>query len=36
MYHSTWASENARILWAVMARGEAFDAKHLGVKTAGA
>jgi transposase len=30
------ADKNERILWAVMTRGEAFDAKHLGVKPAGA
>ena len=30
------ANKNARILWAVMARGEAFDANHLSVKPAGA
>ena len=26
------ANKNARILWAVMTRGEAFDANHLSVK----
>ena len=30
------ANKNARILWAVMTKGEAFDANHLGVKPAGA
>ncbi|MDL2339614.1 MAG: IS110 family transposase [Pseudomonadota bacterium] len=30
------ANKNARILWAVMTRGEAFDANHLSVKPAGA
>ena len=30
------ANENARILWAVMTKGEAFDANHLSVKPAGA
>jgi len=30
------AHKNARILWAVMTRGEAFDANHLSVKSAGA
>jgi transposase len=30
------ANKNARILWAVMTRGEAFDADHLSVKPAGA
>ena len=25
-------AKNARILWAVMTRGEAFDANHLSVK----
>jgi transposase len=29
------ANKNARILWAVMTRGEAFDANHLSVKSAG-
>ena len=29
------ANKNARILWAVMTRGEAFDANHLSVKPAG-
>jgi transposase len=29
------ANKNARILWAVMTRGEAFDADHLSVKPAG-
>ena len=29
------ANKNARILWAVMTKGEAFDANHLSVKTAG-
>ena len=28
----TLANKNARILWAVMTRGEAFDANHLSVK----
>ena len=28
------ANKNARILWAVMTRGEAFDANHLSVKPA--
>jgi transposase len=26
------ANKNARILWAVMTRGEAFDVNHLSVK----
>jgi transposase len=26
------ANKNARILWAVMTRGEAFDARHISVK----
>ena len=26
------ANKNARILWAVMTKGEAFDANHLSVK----
>jgi transposase len=30
------ANKNARILWAVMTRGEAFDANHLSVKLTGA
>ena len=30
------ANKNARILWAVMTQGEAFDANHLSVKPAGA
>lgn len=30
------ANKNARILWAVMTRGEAFDADHASVKPAGA
>ena len=30
------ANKNARILWAVMTRGEVFDANHLSVKPAGA
>jgi transposase len=30
------ANKNARILWAVMTRGEAFDVNHLSVKPAGA
>ena len=30
------ANKNARILWAVMTRGEAFDANHLSVKPTGA
>jgi len=30
------ANKNARILWAVMTRGEAFDANHLSVKPASA
>ena len=30
------ANKNARILWAVMTRGQAFDANHLSVKPAGA
>jgi transposase len=30
------ANKNARILWAVMTKGEAFDANHLSVKPAGA
>ena len=30
------ANKNARILWAVMTRGEAFDANHLRVKRASA
>jgi transposase len=30
------ANKNARILWAVMTRGQAFDANHVGVKPAGA
>lgn len=30
------ANKNARILWAVMTRGEAFDANHLSAKPAGA
>jgi len=30
------ANKNARILWAVMTRGEAVDADHLNVKPAGA
>ena len=30
------ANKNARILWAVMTRGEAFDANHLSVKPGGA
>ena len=29
------ANKNARILWAVMTRGEAFDANHLSVKPGG-
>jgi hypothetical protein len=29
------ANKNARILWAVMTKGEAFDANHLSVKPAG-
>jgi transposase len=29
------ANKNARILWAVMTRGEAFDANHLSIKPAG-
>jgi transposase len=29
------ANKNARILWAVMTRGEAFDANHLSVKPQG-
>ena len=28
------ANKNARILWAVMTKGEAFDANHLSVKPA--
>ena len=30
------ANKNARILWAVMTRGDAFDPNHLSVKPAGA
>jgi transposase len=30
------ANKNARILWAVMTRGEAFDANHLSIKPQGA
>ena len=30
------ANKNARILWAVMTRGEAFDANHVSVKPQGA
>ena len=30
------ANKNARILWAVMTRGDAFDPNHLSVKTTGA
>jgi transposase len=30
------ANKNARILWAVMTKGDAFDANHLGIKPAGA
>lgn len=30
------ANKNARILWAVMTRGQAFDANHLSVKPTGA
>ena len=30
------ANKNARILWAVMTKGEAFDANHLSVKPTGA
>ena len=30
------ANKNARILWAVMTKDEAFDANHLSVKPAGA
>ena len=26
------ANKNARVLWAMMTRGEAFDANHLSVK----
>ena len=26
------ANKNARILWAVMTKGEAFDARHVSVK----
>jgi transposase len=29
------ANKNARILWAVMTRCEAFDANHLSIKPAG-
>jgi transposase len=29
------ANKNARILWAVMTCGEAFDANHLSIKSAG-
>ena len=29
-------NKNARILWAVMTKGEAFDARHLSVKPGGA
>ena len=29
------ANKNSRILWAVMTKGEAFDANHLSVKPAG-
>jgi hypothetical protein len=29
-------ANNARILWAVMTRGDAFDANHLSVKPAAA
>ena len=29
------ANKNARILWAVMTRGEAFDANHLSLKPTG-
>ena len=29
------ANKNARILWAVMTRGEPFDANHLSVKPGG-
>ena len=28
------ANKNARILWTVMTRGEAFDARHVSVKPA--
>jgi transposase len=31
-----FANKNARILWAVMTRGEAFDANHLSIKPEGA
>jgi hypothetical protein len=27
------ANKNARILWALMTKGEAFDANHLSVKS---
>ena len=30
------ANKNARILWAVMTKGEAFDANHQSLKPAGA
>ena len=29
------ANKNARILWAVMTKGEAFDARHISIKPAG-
>ena len=31
-----FANKNARILWAMMTRGEGFDADHLSVKQASA
>jgi hypothetical protein len=31
----TLANKNARILWAVMTRGEAFDSNHLSIKPTG-
>ncbi len=30
------ANKNARILWAVMTRGDAFDPNHLSIKPTGA
>ena len=36
MSHQLTRKGNARILWAVMTRGEAFDANHLSVKPTGA
>ena len=32
----TLANKNARILWAVMTKGDAFNARHVSVKPGGA